>query len=221
MIQIYLIRHGATAANRAMPYRLQGRGMDLPLDELGREQARRAAEALAGSGIRLEAVYASPLLRAFETARIIAGPQGREPAAVADLIEADIGRWEGLTWEMARNRDPVEYEQFHADPGTVPYPGGESFQEVALRAGAALARLASDHPGGRIAVVGHNVVNRACLAGPLGLPIQKARTIRQANGGISLLEFDPDGSARVVMLNACLHLEGAETGGPPPAPPRR
>ncbi len=134
------------------------------------------------------------------------------------LIEADVGRWEGLTWDEAREREPVAYGRFHDDPGAVPYPGGESFLDVARRAGLALERLAAAHPGGRIAVVGHNVVNRACLAGPLGLPIAKARSIRQANGGISLLEYEADGRARLVMLNACLHLEGVETAGPPPAP---
>lgn len=208
MTRVFLIRHGATAANRSVPYRLQGRSSDLPLDELGLEQARRAAGALAGAGIRLEAVYSSPLLRASETARAIAEACGPGPVAVPELIEADIGRWEGLTWEEARARDPDEYERFHADPGTVPYPDGESFLDVARRVGPAIARLAAAHPEGAIAVVGHNVVNRAYLAEPLGLPIAKARSIRQANGGISLAEYDPDGTARVVTLNACLHLEG-------------
>jgi broad specificity phosphatase PhoE len=214
--RVYLLRHGATEANRAVPYRLQGSGIDLPLDALGNEQARRAAEALAALG--LEAVYASPLLRAMETARWVARAHGLGLVAVAELAEADVGRWEGLTWEQARERDPEWHDRFHANPGAVPYPGGESFLDVGRRVSPAIAGLAAAHPGARIAVVGHNVVNRAYLAPLLGLTIEKARALRQANGGINLIEYEEE-QIRVVTLNACLHLEGLETLGAPPAPP--
>ena len=207
---VYLLRHGATAANRLVPYRLQGRGSDPPLDPLGTEQARRAAAALAG--VPLAAVYSSPLARALQTAAIVARPHALEPVAVAPLVEADLGRWEALTWDEARARDPDHFARFHAAPGTVPYPGGESFADVARRVAPALAALAAAHDGGRIAVVGHNVTNRAYLAGLLGLPIDRARPLRQSNGGINLVEYQGD-EARVLTLNACLHLEGLAPPG--------
>lgn len=202
--RVYLIRHGSTSANLEVPYRLQGRGSDRPLDPAGRDQSRRAAGALAGLG--LAAVYSSPLLRALETARIVAGPHGLEPVPVEALTEAEIGRWEGLTWAEARDRDPDLHDAFHASPGTVPYPDGESFLDVQRRAVPALGALAAAHPGGSIAAVAHNVVNRAVLAGLLGLPIDLARSLRQFNGGINILEFDGD-AGRVVSMNACLHLD--------------
>ena len=114
--------------------------LDLPLDALGDEQARLAAGTLAG--LRLEAVYASPLARAMGTARWVAGPHGLDPVAVPELTEADVGRWEGLTWEQARESDPELYERFHADPGTVPYPDGESFLDVGRRVSPAIATSA-------------------------------------------------------------------------------
>jgi broad specificity phosphatase PhoE len=211
MTRIYLLRHGATAANRATPYRLQGRGSDLPLDEIGLEQSGRAAAVLAS--VPLVAVYTSPMRRAVETAQRIAHPHGLEPQALPALAEADVGRWEGLTWEEARARDPELYEQFLAQPGTVPYPGGESFRDVARRVEPTIAGLASLHPQDRIVVVGHNVVNRAYLAGILGLPIDRARSLRQANGGINVLDVI-EGEPRLVTLNAELHLEGIETSTP-------
>jgi broad specificity phosphatase PhoE len=206
---VYLLRHGATAVNREVPNRLQGKGIDLPLDPIGREQAARAAEALAGH--RLEAVYASPMLRALQTASIVAEPHRLTPAPIEAIIEADVGRWEGLTWAEASAQDPEQYDRFHANPGTIPYPDGESFQDVQRRAIPALAALAANHPGGRIAVIAHNVVNRAVLASLLGLPIDLARSLRQSNCGINVLHYRP-GGVELFAMNACLHLEGLEPG---------
>ncbi len=202
---LYLVRHGATASNTARPYRLQGRATDLPLGEEGIAQARAAAGAL--SDLPITAVYASPLVRAIATARLIAEPHGLEPTAVTELIEAELGRWEGLTWDEAEARDPDHFRRFMADPGTVPYPEGESFADAQARALPALARIAAAHEG-RVVVVGHNVVGRSALAGLLGLPIERARGMRLANGGISAVEYPPpgQGSPVVVSLNETLHL---------------
>ncbi|MDR3635581.1 MAG: histidine phosphatase family protein [Isosphaeraceae bacterium] len=203
---IYLLRHGATALNRLVPYRLQGRATDLPLDPEGVEQARCAAVAL--ERVPLAAVYCSPLLRALETARIVASPHGREPVAVDALTEADIGRWEGQTWEDIEESEPERFRQFHARPGTVPYPDGESFLDVQRRVTPAFQRIAADHAGAHVAVVGHNVVNRAYVAGVLGLSINRARAIRQANCGINVLHFRR-GKVELMTLNACFHLAPA------------
>jgi len=209
MTRVYLIRHGATALNREVPYRIQGRRTDAAIDPAGIEQARRAGAVLVAE--RLAALYASPLLRAMETARLIGRSHGLEPVAAAQLIEADVGRWEGLTWDEARALDPGPCAEFLARPGTVPYPGGESFLDVQRRAVPAVAALAAAHPGGRIAIISHNVVNRACLAAWLGVPIDRARAIRQANGGLNVVDFDGD-EVRVETLNACFHLAGLAEG---------
>jgi broad specificity phosphatase PhoE len=203
---VYLVRHGATAANLEVPYRLLGRAIDIPLDATGNDQARRAAEAL--RGFDLAAVYSSPLLRARETAGWIARPHEVEPIVVPDLIEASLGRWEGLTWDQARAADPELYEAFHASPGVVPYPDGESFLDAQRRMVPAIDALASAHAGRRIAVVSHNVTNRAFLAALLCIPIDRARAIRQANGGINIIHYD-DGRATVETVNARFHLDGS------------
>jgi broad specificity phosphatase PhoE len=200
---VYLLRHGATAANRETPYRLLGRSLDLPLDEEGNDQARRAGEAL--RPFSLAAVYASPMLRAIETGSWVGRPHGLEPIVVEGLIEADLGRWEGLTWDQARADDPEHHAAFFAHPGTTPYPGGESFLDAQCRMVPALAELASRHRGERIAVVSHNVTNRAYLADLMGIPIDRAREIRQANGGISVIRYEVD-AASVETLNARFHL---------------
>jgi broad specificity phosphatase PhoE len=199
---IYLVRHGATPANLDDPPRLQGQTLDEPLAPLGREQARRAAEALGHLPIR--AVYTSPLLRARETAQAIASPRALEPIEVPELTEVDVGTWQGMTWEEVRRGFPEQYEGVHDDPMAVPYLGGESFGDVAARALPALSKIALDHPGETIAVVGHNAVNRAVIGSILGA---HPRKLRQSNGGINLLEFRPPEHYLVMMINGCLHLE--------------
>jgi broad specificity phosphatase PhoE len=205
LTEVYLLRHGATALNRLVPYRLQGRGSDPPLDETGRAQAEYAAETL--SRLSFSAVYTSPLLRALQTAQIVGRPQDLEPLVVAGLIEAELGRWEGLTWAEAEARDPDHFARFMADPGRTPYPDGESFLDTQRRATPAIAELASKHLGERILIVGHNVLNRAYLAGVLGLPIERARALRQANCGFNVIHYGKEGPV-VETLNAGLHLQG-------------
>ena len=202
---LYLLRHGATAANRETPYRLQGRHLDLELDDTGRRQAQQAARALRSTG--LSAVYCSPLLRARETAAAIARPHDLSPIEESGLTEADIGQWEGKTWAEVEAEHPELYREFLRHPGLVRYLDGESFLDVQRRVTPLLAELAQRHEGESIAVVSHNIVNRAVLAGLIGLPINAARSIRQSNGGISLIEYGGHRPS-VIMLNSCLHLGG-------------
>ena len=155
---------------------------------------------------KLAAVYSSPLARAIETATKVAEGHELIPQVVAELTEADLGRWEGLTWDQAKWHDPQLYHQFHANPGTVAYPEGESFAMVADRVSPVLSALATTHPGASIAVVAHNVVNRAILARFLNLPINHAREIRQSNGGINILEY-ANQVWTVLTLNSVFHLE--------------
>lgn len=200
---MFLLRHGATASNIANPPVLQGRGMNLSLSDQGRRQAEQTAAFLAGQ--RLTAIYSSPLARAQETARAIALPHGLDVALVDELIEVDIGRWEGRSWVEIAQTEPEEYRRFIDDPGQNPYLGGESFQAVQDRALPALRRIMEENLGGRIAVVAHNIVNRASLAPLLSLPTAKARQIHQDNCGINVVWMD-NGEMKLRTLNATFHI---------------
>jgi broad specificity phosphatase PhoE len=200
---IYLLRHGSTALNREVPYRLQGRGLDPELDAEGIDQARRAAEVL--RPLKITHMFTSPLLRAIQTAEWLARTHGLSPTIIDDLIEASLGEWEGLTWDAAQASHPAQYAAFHKNPGTVPYPGGESFLDAQKRMVPTLGRLAQAHPGERIAVVSHNITNRAYLAGLLGIPIDRAREIRQSNCGINVISCVGVKST-VETVNSLFHL---------------
>jgi broad specificity phosphatase PhoE len=201
---LYLVRHGATDANLRQPYVLQGRGIDLPLNPTGARQAERAAGLLAQKSIR--AVYASPMRRALETARAIAA-RCRLDVAVRDvLMECNVGRWEGLSWDDIREQYPKESEDFQRDPSQFPYLGGETYGDVARRVVPVLEQLLEQHRGEPFVVVAHNIVNRVSVATFLGLDLARAKEIHQANGGVNVIHRQ-NGRTQLVTLNSTFHLE--------------
>ncbi|QDT00563.1 histidine phosphatase family protein [Adhaeretor mobilis] len=200
---LYLIRHGVTAANEGGV--LQGRGVDNPLSDFGKAQANRTAYALAE--FPLQAVYASPLLRAQETAAAIAEPHDGEVTTVNELAEVHVGRWEGRTWAQIEADEPDAYRQFVDTEGDVGYPEGETFTQVFERVSGALNPLYERHEGESFAVVAHSVVNRCYLATLLGREPHRGRDVLQGNCGVNVIRRR-EGKLRIVTLNSALHLHG-------------
>jgi alpha-ribazole phosphatase/probable phosphoglycerate mutase len=202
---LYLLRHAATEANLAIPPRLQGREHNPPLAKLGIRQAEATRDFLAVRPI--DVCYCSPLLRAAQTAQILAAPYGLTPIPADALTECDIGRWEGQDWQSIRYFDAAAYKEFMADPATHGYPDGESFRQVHDRAAPFFEGLLGRHEGQRILVVSHRIVNRVYLSSLLGLPLVQAREVLLDNCGISVVTRE-DGKTSVNMLNASFHLQG-------------
>lgn len=200
---VYLIRHGATEHNLAEPPRLQGRRLNAPLAPEGRWQAERTAQLLAQAN--LKAVYTSPLLRAQQTAHLIALPHQAPIYELEGLIEVDVGRWEGRDWATIRQQDPEGYRRFEADAGQYGYPDGETFRQVQQRALATLHQIIPHHLGQSIAVVSHNVVNRCVLAHLLGIPVAQYRRITQDNCGVNVLWWKEE-NMKIITLNTVFHL---------------
>jgi broad specificity phosphatase PhoE len=203
---MYLIRHGATEANLAQPPRLQGRRHNPPLARLGVRQAELTRDFLALRTV--DVCYCSPLLRAVQTASILAAPHGLSPQPLDDLTECDIGNWEGMDWQAIRYLDAGSYQRFISCPAEFGYPGGESFAEVYARANRCLEELLTKHAGQTILVVAHHVVNRTYLAGLLGLTPDHARQVTLDNCGISVVTRSATETS-VSTLNASFHLQGA------------
>ena len=201
---LFLVRHGATDNNRAKPPRLQGRRTDPPLSDEGLAQARQTGIFLADSA--LDAVYSSPLLRARQTAEAIAEPHGLAVEMVEDLIEVDVGVWEGRDWDEIQRDDPEAYRGFMTDATVNPYLGGEDLTTVLARAKPAFERLMEENVGRLIVVVAHNVVNRAYLAELIGMPLARYRSIPQDNCGLTLLRYRRR-RVKAVTINGVFHLD--------------
>lgn len=202
--RLFLIRHGSTEANERRPFVLQGCEIDGPLTELGRQQSRSVAAAL--SAFRVQAIYASSLRRAVETAEFIAEPHGLDVTAVRDLRECSVGQWEGKSWDQIRDADPAGHEHFFADPVHRSHPGGESYSDVLQRVEPAMQEILERHAGQNVVVVAHNLVNRVYLAGYVGIELKHARKLRQMNCCINLLHHY-QGATELVTLNSVLHHE--------------
>lgn len=200
---LYLIRHGETANNLARPPRLQGRRTDPALSDSGRRQTEKTARFL--SGTVLKNVFSSPLLRARETAEAIAVHHGLDVIVVDDLVEADVGVWEGRDWAEIERNDPEAYRAFMENAAENPYLGGETVTDVLERTAPALERLLVENLGSSIAAVAHNVVNRVWLAQLLGLAKSKYRSIPQDNCGVNLIRYRK-GQVKVVTVNGVFHL---------------
>lgn len=182
MTDLVLVRHGETDWNR--DGRIQGRS-DIPLNVTGREQARRAGDRLAVE--RWDAVAASPLSRAAETARIIAERVGLTDLELVDaLVERNYGEAEGLTGP--------EIERLSG--GVV--EARESRAEVVERALPALLELAGRHPGQSVLIVSHGGVIGSLVRSVTrsvwperGIPIVNGseHRFRVVDGTLQLVEF--------------------------------
>ncbi len=200
---LLLIRHGATAANEMRPYILQGRSIDLDLNETGQAQAKALGEFL--RPFSLNHVYASPLKRAQQTAEQIASHHNLSVQSLETIAEVNVGQWEGKNWGDIMKEFPDDYRKFMDDPGDTPYLGGESYRDVLNRTAPTMLELFQRHRGETVAVVAHNVVNRAWLAHLLGLEMRLAKTLHQQNTCINVIRHR-DGETTLLTMNSHFHL---------------
>ncbi|MFZ2113702.1 MAG: histidine phosphatase family protein [Solirubrobacteraceae bacterium] len=175
---VYLARHGQTAYN--LERRFQGH-LPVPLDDTGREQATDLAERAAtgtGDGIPFVALWCSPLLRARETADIVAARLGLEPREEPRLMETDAGDWTDRLFVDVQAEDPDGFAGFIEGRPDFGFPGGESFARQGVRVAAALADVErSDLPA---LVVCHGVVIRIALFQRAGHKVALAERVPNA-----------------------------------------
>jgi len=126
MLNLILTRHGLTTAGESA---VLGGQLDVVLAPEGRAQAEALARRL--TGVRIDRIISSPMLRALETAQIVA--TGRPVEVDERLRELDYGRWEGLVSAEIDDRDPELRARWEHDPASTHAPGGESGEDVAVR----------------------------------------------------------------------------------------
>lgn len=206
MTNLVLIRHGQTDFN--LQHRWQG-WSDNPLNEVGRQQAARVACRLARDFKHVEAVYSSPLMRAYETARIIGAELGVPVRLSEGLREVHFGLLEGLTTSEFQGRYPREYEQFlQRHDLSYQYPDGESRIGFSHRVSDTIRSLIDRHPHDTIVVVCHGGTLRAMLG--YFFPGQPETWERFAATNCAVTHVSINGTGvELLLLDDLRHLEAA------------
>ena len=199
--RVLLIRHGATVLSAED--RFAG-STDVELSDDGRVQARCLGERLARE--KLTAIYASPMSRTRETAKLAASAHGLAPIVEDGLREIDHGRWEGLTRNEVEARFADEYATWEADPFTFAPQGGESGLSVMARALPVVRAIVVRHPGETVAIVSHKATIRLVLSSLLGIDARGYRDrLDQAPACLNVLDFKDPVRARLMLYNDTSH----------------
>jgi ribonuclease H / adenosylcobalamin/alpha-ribazole phosphatase len=196
----HLLRHGQTEHT---PERRFSGSSDLPLSELGRAEAKAAAQHLADRGI--DVVVSSPLQRCRETAAAAAEVLGLEVSVDQDLRELDFGEWEGMTGDEARARNPLAVRRFFGATD-VRAPGGESIADVSARVARARERILREHAGKTVLVVSHVTPIKLMLAAGLDVGEQVVHRVFLEAASLCTVAWSSDGRASVRLVNDTAHL---------------
>jgi phosphoserine phosphatase len=191
---VMLMRHGETRWNREG--RVMGRN-PVELSDNGRAQVQ-AAIALAGA-LKPDLIVTSPLVRARQTAEIIAdGVGGVKIVEEQAIAEVAYGRWEGMTFHELI--DDPHYAVYRESPVDYPTPGGETLPNVQERGVAAIHRAIEANPGYRILFVSHGDIIRTVLCHFLGLELRFFHRLRVDNAAFSGIQLSGN-FAEVKFIN--------------------
>jgi broad specificity phosphatase PhoE len=203
--RVFMVRHGATVLSAED--RFAG-ATDVELSQEGREQTRRLAERL--SHEKITAVYASPLGRTIETARILAAPHDLQVQTCDGFREISHGHWEGMKRRQVEEKFPEEMAEWEKDPYTFAPEGGESGLAVTARALPALIDLVRAHPGENTLIVSHKATIRLLLSSLLGFDPRRYRdNLDQKPAALNIVDFRNPTRARLTLFNDTSHYDKA------------
>jgi probable phosphomutase (TIGR03848 family) len=192
---VLFVRHGQTATTGKV---LPGRAPGLHLADEGRRQAQAVADRIGGMK-NVDAVYASPLERARETAAPIAKRLGLRVAVERTLNECDFGEWTGGELKALMKRP--EWRTIQRYPTGFRFPGGESFAEMQVRMVNAVERLRERHPGKTVVAVSHADPIKAAVATAVGTPLDLFQRIVISPCSVTAVAYSTEGPT-VLTVNS-------------------
>jgi broad specificity phosphatase PhoE len=193
--RLYLLRHGEVEERY---HRIFGGQIDMALSPRGQDQVRALAEYLRRTP--LEAIYASPMLRAQQTLAPLAVKRHLTPVTLPDLREVDFGDWTGLSWEQVHARFGVSAFEWLDQLEAAAIPNGETARQFRARVEPCLRQILADSPGQSVAVVCHGGVIRMLLAMLLDLALPKTAVFEIDYASLTRVDYRPR-KTEVQMLN--------------------
>ncbi len=201
MTKVYFIRHGQSTANLTKCF---AGHLDLPLTDLGRQQAECTAKFLAN--IPLSAVYSSDLARAYDTAVAVAGRHRLTVQTDRDLREIFAGEWEGRCFDELNESDAA-YRHWVEDIGTAVCTNGESVAQMFTRVHDAVERIVAKHPNESVCIVCHGTPIRALTCVLSGIPLKQMHTVPWAsNASVTIAEFSSANEEKIISADLHEHL---------------
>ncbi|KAE9309113.1 hypothetical protein PF008_g20798 [Phytophthora fragariae] len=186
--RLYLCRHGQTDYN--MQRKLQGRGVNMPLNAEGLEQAKCLAKAM--KDVPLTAIYSSALTRAFQTADTVAQLHPKiEVQTFREVEEMNFGQLEGHTMEKHEEQINTMFKRWEQGEFNVAWPGGESPLQVVARGVSKITEVVSNTPPKeQVLMVTHGRFNKIVLAQMLHGELNHMTDIHQDNTCVNVIDFD-------------------------------
>ncbi|MFM8368753.1 MAG: histidine phosphatase family protein [Chloroflexota bacterium] len=196
MTLLLLIRHGEN--DFVKTGKMAGRIPGVHLNERGQKQAQALGEAL--RDVQIKAIYSSPLDRAMETSAPIAETHKLTIQQEPDLMDTDIGKWQGKSWKLLALKK--EWKIVQNAPSRFRFPEGESFPECQLRIVNVLERLIKKHnkPQDIVAVVFHADPIKLAVAHFLGMPLDHFQRLGCDTGSLTAIHAGEAG-AHLVKMN--------------------
>ena len=193
--QLYLIRHGEVEERYHRVF--GGSRIDMALSSIGEAQALSLSRWLKDT--KLDAIYASPMLRVRQTMAPTLEGRSTWPVAMPDLREVDFGDWTGLNWMQVKERFGVSAFDWLEVLERAEIPGGESAKDVLARVQPCLMEILHANPHRTAAIFCHGGIVRTILALLLDLPLAKMAHFRIEYGSVTVVELQPEKSHAVEL----------------------
>jgi broad specificity phosphatase PhoE len=198
---MFLVRHAESTWNPMK--RIQGQ-RDPQLSKYGKMEAGLLAKRF--RGLSFDAVYASPLRRAYQTAEIVVGKKAKV-IREAGLNEISLGEWEGKTLSSIRKQYGEMFDRWVVRPTRIRVPGGEDFKAFVRRVKRTLRAIESAHEGGNVLVVSHGGVISTYATLVLNLPPDDVWCLTVKNASLTIVEVGKE-LHKLITFNDISHLMG-------------
>ena len=203
--RLVFVRHGQSESNAG---RFYGGRLNVNLTELGRAQAEETARYL--KDIHIDAAYSSDYVRTIQTAKPILRGRDVPLAPHLGLREINGGAWEGMAYSEIEERYPVERGIWHKNIMGMVCPGGDSANDVFIRAMGAIRDILKDNEGKTVLVSAHATIIRVLLTHFHGIDLRAINDVPWSpNASVTIVDCHDDGHFEIVLESYDEHLKSA------------